>query len=318
MYLKFASPHFLWLLVSIPFFVFSHFVLLRYNQFRALRFANFAALKRVTGKRILTTNYSLLVLRLLIILALILSISKPVLWLERDVSNYDYVIAIDSSASMSAEDFFPSRLAVAKTTAKEFVDKLPPGSRVGVIYFAGQTFVKQTPESSKFLAKSAIDDVNLLRVGGTDIPGAIITGTNLLLNSMNGRAIIILTDGSNTIDTFLIDSMSEASKYASEKNVVVHSIGIGSEAGPLGYLPEYYNISAVFNEDNLQSISAQTRGLYFEPEALNDVQQAFSMILEHDQTAYVDLDLTFGLAALALVLIFIEWGLINTRFRRFP
>ena len=46
-----TNPYYLWFLVSIPLLVFSHFTLLKYNQYKALKFANFEAIRRVTGKR---------------------------------------------------------------------------------------------------------------------------------------------------------------------------------------------------------------------------------------------------------------------------
>ncbi|MBU1976117.1 MAG: VWA domain-containing protein [Nanoarchaeota archaeon] len=318
MYINITNPHYLWLLFSVPFLIFSHLTLLRYNQYRALRFANFAALKRVTGKKILSKNYIMLTLRMLILLSLIFALSRPVLWYESEVSNYDYVIAIDSSASMSAQDFQPTRLQAAKDTASSFVDSLPPGARIGVIRFAGSTFVELIPDKSKLKVKQAIDDITLMRAGGTDIPGSIITGSNLLLNSMDGRGIILLTDGSNTAGTFLQDSIDEATNYARDKNVVIHAIGIGSESGPIGYLPEYYNISATYNQDSLETITEDTGGLFFYASDYEDITASFSNIINHDKTAFIDLEMTFGLTALALVLVFIEWGLINTRFRRFP
>ena len=314
----FDSPHYLWFLISIPLLIFSHFTLLKFNQYKALKFANFRALKRVTGSNLITHNYIILMLRVIILIAIVLSLSKPILFYKADVTSFDYVIAIDNSASMSAQDFLPNRLEIAKQTAKDFVDLVPPSSNVGVLSFSGATFIELPPDGNKIKIKEAIESIEIMSAGGTDIPGAIISGSNLLVNTRQGRAIILLTDGSNTIGTFIRDSVAEATLYANKKRVRIYTIGIGSEQGPIGYLPEYYNISAVYNQENLEIIANATEGVFFEVETERDFADAYASILENDKQGTVDLELSMGLIALALVLLFIEWGLINTRFKRFP
>lgn len=318
MNIEYSNPEYLWLLASIPIMVLSHFALLRYNQFKALKFANFRALKRVTGSKLITKNYPALFLRVLTVLFLVFSLAQPVIWYEGDASNSDYVIAIDASASMSAQDFPPSRLDTAKNSAMAFADNLGPYSKIGVIRFAGATFVELPLDRNKDKAKSVIEDLDILRAGGTDIPGAIIAGTNLLTNSDEGKSIILLTDGSNTVGTFLTDSIVKATTYANEQHVRVYAVGIGSDSGPIGYLPEYYNISATYNEENLETIANRTNGLYFNALSYQDITEAYDQIIENDKTGMVSYETSFGLASLALLFIFVEWGLLNTRFRRFP
>jgi Ca-activated chloride channel family protein len=318
MQIEFIHPLYLWLLVSIPFLIISHFLLLRYNQYRALKFANFQALKRVTGKHLITKNYITLILRTSTLLFLILAISTPTLYLVQDIPAYDYVLAIDTSASMSATDMPPSRLETAKTMANEFAKKTPSTSNVGIVTFSGVTFIEQEMTPSKIEVGRSIDKITLQQSGGTDIPGALITGTNLLANSKQGKAIIILTDGSNTQGTFLEDSIGRAIEYTQKHNVKIYAIGIGSEGGPIGYLPEYYNISATYNQDNMITITNATGGTYYA--ALNnpDFNLAYDDILKRDIIGPVPYELSFPLLVLALMLLFVEWGLINSRYKRFP
>ena len=108
-------------LVSVPFFVVMHFLILRHTKRRALKFANFEALARVTGMELLNRNIIVLVIRLAAILALILSAAGTVIWYTGNVSEYDFVLAIDSSSSMLANDFYPTRLEAAKKLGIEDV-----------------------------------------------------------------------------------------------------------------------------------------------------------------------------------------------------
>ena len=62
--ITFENPIYLWYLLSIPLLIYTHFFLLRRSKAVAMKFANFEALKRVTGGMILSRNVNLLVLRL--------------------------------------------------------------------------------------------------------------------------------------------------------------------------------------------------------------------------------------------------------------
>lgn len=318
MQLNFTYPFYLWLLLAIPLIIFTHFMLIRYNHYKALKFANFYALKRVTGQKILSKNITVLLLRITILAAIILALAQPTIRYESAIANYDYVIALDTSASMTAADFPPSRLAVAKNAADEFIRTLPLSSHIGIVTFSGTTFVISPLEDNRLALQAELSKVEIMKSGGTDIPGAIIASTNLLLNTDKGRAIILITDGSNTVNTFIEDSMQQGITYANKKNVRIHTIGIGTETGPIGYLPAYYNISATYNEDALVMIANATNGGYFPVQDYPHITEAFKQILEESKEGQSEFNIAFGLVTVALFLLFIEWGLINTRFRRYP
>jgi len=318
MMISFTNPYYLLLLVSIPLLVFSHFTLLKYNRYKALKFANFAAIRRVTGKQLLTKNLTVLFLRIFVILFLVLAITKPILRYQGRASGYDYVIAIDASASMAAEDFPPTRLEVAKQSADAFVDQLKDRASLGLVKFSGVTFIEEPLTEDRLKIRLAIAGIEIIKAGGTDLAGAIIASTNLLLNSNKSKAIILLTDGSNTAGTFIEDALQTAIDYAVRKNVKVFSIGIGSESGPIGYLPEYYNISATYNQVTLFRISNSTDAAYYYAQDYADITDAYAQIMEDNANANLELDLTYPSLVIALMLLFVEWGLVNTRFRRFP
>ncbi|MFH1915836.1 MAG: VWA domain-containing protein [Nanoarchaeota archaeon] len=318
MRIEFIAGIYLWLLFSLPLLIAAHFMLLRYNQYKTLKFANFNAIKRVTGKKFITKNITILTLRTIAFLSLILAISQPVLYYESTVGSYDYVIALDVSASMAAQDFLPSRLGVAKKSAIEFIGELPLSSKVGLVKFAGTTFIVSPLKQERLEILSSLIQIDIMKAGGTDIPGAIIASTNLLVPSGQGKAIIILTDGSSTVNTFIEDSLTEAIRYAQKQNVKIHTIGIGSETGPIGYLPEYYNISATYNEDTLSTLANQTGGIYLPARDYQNLTASFIQNLEQNTTGNVQLEIAPFLLGIALLLLFTEWALINTRFRRYP
>jgi len=318
MYLTFSHPEYLWYLISIPVLIISHFAFLKYAKRKAIRFANFYALKRVLEQKIITKNYSILIIRALILLSLIIAIAGTSLWYKGNTYQNDYVIAIDTSASMSANDFPPSRLDVAKDYTRKFIDALDAQSSVGLISFSGASFIEQLPTNEKSELIQSIEDIQIAHVGGTNIPDAIVTSTNMLLNSKQGKTIILITDGSNTESYFTKDPILEGINYAKKNNIMIYTIGIGTNTGPIGYLPEYYNISAVYDADNLLRIANGTGGKYYAASTNNDISNAYNDILSNYKEAYLSVDLGIGLSLFALGLLFLEWFLVNTRFKSLP
>jgi len=316
--LAFENPIYLWYLLSIPLLIYTHFYFFRHAKSKAMKFANFEALKRVTGEKLITKNISILLIRSLILICVILAASGAVFWHEGNVNDNDFVIAIDASASMAAQDVVPTRLEAAKQTAIDFVNNMKSKSSIGVISFSGTTFIEITPIDNKESLKKTIENIEIAKIGGTDIAGAIITGTNLLLNSQKGKTIILITDGSNTVGAFIADSVKNSIDYAVKSHVIIHTIGVGSESGPIGYLPEYYNISAVYSENTLIEISNSTQGNYYKAMNTDELSQAYQDISQKSTKGLIPVKLSYGLMLIALLLLFIEWGLISTRFRRIP
>ncbi|MFH1506109.1 MAG: VWA domain-containing protein [archaeon] len=318
MNLIFSRPDMLWFLLAIPLLFLLHFYALKYIKSKGLKFANFGALKRITGKKILTTNLFLLVLRLVIITFVVFAAAGTVLWYEGLSNENDFVIAIDTSASMLAGDFEPNRLEAAKEEGKRFINNLETEARIGLISFSGISLVEQELTTEKNKVRDMISEIEPSPAGSTDLAGAIITGTNMLLNSPKGGAIILITDGSATTGVYLIDALVRSIDYAKEKHIKVHAVGIGTNTGPIGYLPEYYNVSAVFNEENLVLITNETGGMYVQASSNEGLRKAYDDINDASLLANLHFDLTYYLILAALILIFVEWGLLNTKFRKIP
>ena len=93
---------------------------------------------------------------------------------------------------------------------------------------------------------------------------------------------------------------------------------MGTNAGPIGYLPEYYNISSVYDPNTLVRLANGTGGKFYEATNLGEVKNAYDSILSESKEAYLYKDLGFGSLIVALTLILLEWGLISTRFKGLP
>ena len=316
--LTFGRPEFLWLLIAAPIAVIAHLYFLRHAKRRALQFANFAVLRRATGHRYLARNHLLLILRILVIVLATLAVARATVWYDGAADENEYVIAIDTSASMAARDFSPDRLAAAKREALSFIDSLDADTRVGLVSFSGVSFIEEPLTTDRGVVRDALGRIEI-EASGTDLPGAIITSVNLLATTERGRAILLITDGSNTIETFESRGLQRAAAYAIAHRVRVSTIGIGiAGAGPIGYLPTYYNVSATYNSDNLQYLANATGGSHHDATDEAGLRAAYGEVLSGRVPSTLAYDATGVLMGLALALLVLEWVLASTRFRSLP
>ena len=304
----FEKPEYLWLLFSLPLLIFTHFSTLKSIKRRAVKFANFAAIQRVTGGELLSKNLFLLVIRLFILSLFVFSIAGMNLVYKGMASNYDYVLAMDNSNSMIVEDFKPSRFDAAKTAAKEFVDKLGPDNYIGVISFSSVSQIQTQLSDDHLHVKSVINNLGLSDVGGTDVGQAIVNSANLLLNSDKGKTIILLSDGQSNIGL----PIDEAINYANMRGVTIYTIGMGTKEGS-----EFFGIPLVLDEETLIYISSNTGGKYYKVENEKELGRAYDELSDLTERK-VSQNLSMSFIVLALLLLLYEWILINTKYRTIP
>ena len=144
----------------------------------------------------------------------------------------DLVIALDVSASMTAEDVSPNRLSRARFEIGKLLSRMT-GDRVGIVLFAGDSFI-QCPLTLDYSAVRLfldISDPSLIPTPGTDFERAIETSIRAFKTGEDGeaertRAILIVSDGENHIGN--IDNLK--SKVA-ENGIVLFTSGVGETAG---------------------------------------------------------------------------------------
>ena len=198
----------------------------------------------------------LLLLRFFTLLFLILALSFPILWYMGEGGDFNFVIAIDSSGSMLADDFSPNRLDAAKAAAIGFVDRVPEGSKLALMGFSGTPFIKSTLTDDFEKIRQGIDDIKLEYSSGTAVGDSIIAATNVLLESEKARVIVLLTDGQSNVGIVI----EKAINYANDNFVTVNTIGMATKAG--GRFSGIEAIS-VLDEDSLRKISFHMYTLCF-------------------------------------------------------
>ncbi len=304
MIFSFSHPQYLFLLFIIPIFFMIHFFSLGNRKRVALKFANFDAIARIQGVDFFSKNIVILSLSLLIIFSMVLAVSGLNVQVSKESSSFSFVIAIDASESMEADDFYPNRIAVAKQTAIDFINEAPE-IRVGIVSFSGNAYIDQDMSEDKVEVKNAINNIKIGGWGGTDLYEAVITSANLLEDE-EYKAIILLSDGQ--INVGKLDDIID---YAQKKDVIIHSIAIGTKEGGR----TTYAISKL-DEDSLKSVSYNTGGDYFLAENKEALSQSFLDILKLTKKK-VSIRLSDYLVLFAIALFAIEFFLANTKYFNF-
>ena len=305
----FEKPEYLWFIMAIPIIVIVHFITLKSTNRKAIKFANFEAIERITGGETLSKNFFLLFLRVLIVLLFVFALSSANLSYVGQGSNFDFAIAIDSSNSMLIEDLQPNRLDVAKDSATSFVNFLNSNNGIAIISFGSNALLESELTNDISKAKTAIANINAEEIGGTSIGDAIISSVNSLIPSKNSRIIILVTDGRSNTGA----DIESAVEYAKLKQTIVNTIGIGTEQGG-----EYISgVNLTLDEPTLREISSDTNGEYFRATSSESLNDAYKKISGSTETI-VSKNLTIILTLIALLLLLIEWILFNTKYRTIP
>ncbi len=317
MEILFLNAKYLWLLLSLPFLILIHIFSLRFLKTRAWIFANYEAIRRVSGEdetmknaRVIRKNFWLLLVQILIISFIILAISKPVYVYKGQSTTQSFALAIDTSGSMLANDLQPNRLEAAKNAAEVFLNAITEKTRLGIVTFSGTSIVENQMTDNIDDVKSIVKDIEIGRTGGTDIGGAIITSGNLMISEKSSKAIILITDGRSTVGT----SIEEGITYANSNQIIVNTIAIGTLEG--GSFAGNDSVSTV-DEAALTDIADKTGGKYFRADTETKLSDALKSLIT-SKTDNVSVELESPMLLLALSIIFLQWGLVNTRYRTLP
>ena len=312
MEITFTDPLYLWLFLILPLFLITYLYSLKYVKKRAIRFANFEAIKRVSGGETVSVNWIILIFRLGIVTLLILSVSGMIIWHQGVSSDNSYVIAIDASGSMLADDLKPNRLEAAKNAALLFADNINSTAEMGVVSFSGIGEIEQRLTASMFDVKNAIQGIQFKSIHGTAIGDAIKASSNLLLSNEKPGIIILLTDGRENVAA--PEELSKVVELAKKNHITIHTIGIGTKSG--GQVPNI-EMTSTIDDDVLTEIAQSTNGKYFRVESDEKLREAYKIIASSSESN-IPIKMHLLLLLLAIFLIFIEWGLLNTKFRSIP
>ncbi len=227
----------------------------------------------------------LTLLQFLTIIFVILGLSRPRLRDSLQITNMDVVdivLVIDISSSMLATDFPPNRLEAVKKTAKNFIDARS-GDRMGVLVFAGESFIQCPLTVDKEVLISLMDEVKVAEQSydGTAIGMAIANATNRLRHSdAMSKVMILLSDGSNNAGE--LDPLTSAD-LASNFGIKIYTIGAGTNQD-VSFIPGRGYIRNEIDEETLKSIAERTDGKYFRATNISGLEQVYATIDKLERT----------------------------------
>lgn len=219
-------------------------------------------------------SWLIFVFQVLALACFIIALARP--WWDEDKvvqqeSGRNVIIAIDSSRSMLANDVVPDRLTRAKLAAQDLMLSLKD-DRVGLIAFAGNAYLQAPLTTDHDAVVEAIQSIDFTSVprGGSELGRALKLAIETFEKSpARNHGLILFSDGG--------EPDSEISAYAQQaarKNILVLTVGVGTEGGALIPDPDP-DRSGDFVRDRegnvvktrlepqpLQEIAAVTRGRY--------------------------------------------------------
>ena len=201
--------------------------------------------------------------------ALALGIAGPHLTLPLPARDGAVFICIDTSGSMASTDVAPTRALAAKAAARAFIEKAPPGTKIGIISFAGNAVVVAPLNADHTAVSAALDDVPFPN-------GATAIGDALQLAAQNlpqrgHRAIVLITDGVNNAGT----DPNEVSQWLGAHHIPVYTVGIGTPSG--GLIPGT-DQEATIDEDALRGYASASGGAYARAENAEQLRDALSRL----------------------------------------
>lgn len=229
--MRFAQTGYLYLLWLLP--IFGALIIYSFRKKRrALEaFGNYELMKKLSSSRSAKKEIIKALLFIAGLMFLILALAHPQLGarqVEVKHKGIDMVIAIDVSESMNAEDVKPSRLRLAKRELSLLIDQLS-GNRIGVVLFAGTSFIQCPVTLDTGAAKIFLDiiDTNAVPTPGTNIGEAIRVSISAFnTKEKKHKVLILLTDGEDHGGTAL-----SYAKQAKDEGIRIYTVAIGTTKG---------------------------------------------------------------------------------------
>ena len=282
--LFFARPAFLYLLILVPLIPLVYGLLRIARRKRIALFGDPELVRELMPSWSPARGWFKIILFTCGFACVVLGMSRPQMGAklkEHETRGAEIMVCLDVSNSMMAKDFTPSRLERAKMSVSRLTDKLS-SDRIGLIVFAGESFV-QLPITADFVsAKMFLNAVNTssVPVQGTAIGDAILMALKgFSPQSDKSRAIVVITDGENHED----DPVA-AAQTAAEMGVKVYTVGVGSEEGqpietPDGLMKDSEGNIVVtrLDEKTLREVAKAGNGAYVRA---NDEELGLNPIIE--------------------------------------
>jgi Ca-activated chloride channel homolog len=250
----FAWPLALVLLLTVPLVWGLYVLAMRRRRKQAVSYSSVALLRSVLPARSRWRRHLPVAALLSSLGVLGLAAARPQMVREVPTARTSIILALDVSRSMCATDVEPNRIAAAQRAAREFVEDLPSGAKLGLVVFSGYAQIAVPPTDDHDVLAGSIDALTTGR--GTAVGAAMLKSLDAIAevnpdvrpvgdavaNGLTGPApsappratpgaggfvpdiVVLLTDGANTRGIAPLDAVP----YAVERRVRIFTIGFGT------------------------------------------------------------------------------------------
>ena len=336
--MHFLNTEMLWALLIAPILLGFYLYLIGQRRKSVLAFSSLSIIREaLTHFSRWRRHFPAFLILIASILAL-LALARPVARATLPADYMTLIMAMDVSRSMLAEDVEPNRIVAAQKAAKDFLEQLPTSIRVGIISFAGTAQVVQHVSDRREDWLAAIDRFQLQRgtATGSGLLLALATlrpEANINLESVlygsppagglpqasppkkkelvpvppgsyTGGAIVLLSDGRRTVGPDPV----EVAKLAANLGVRVYTVGFGT---PNGFIPGYegYSFFAKVDEEALKAVALATEAEYFKAGSSEELKKIYEYLSTQFTLERKDTEISALLAAAALLLFLLAFGL---------
>ncbi|TFV51740.1 VWA domain-containing protein [Blastococcus sp. TF02A_35] len=276
--MTFQSPWWLLALLVVAALVAVYVLMQLRRKAYAARFTNVALLGTLVPKRPGWKRHLAFGIVAAGLATLVVSLAVPSTEVRVPREKATVVMAVDVSLSMEAKDVEPTRFAVMKRAATDFVDVLPERINLGLVSFAGTATTVVPPTTDRGQVAVAIENLDLAEA--TAIGEAVFTSLAAIENfqaqlessgeELPPARIVLLSDGSNTVGR----ANTQAIDAARAAGVPVSTIAFGTDYGTLEIEGE--NVAVPVDRAALEQIADETGGSFSEAASAAELEQVYS------------------------------------------
>ncbi len=296
------------LLLVLPIALLVGYVLVqRRRHTQVIRFTSVDLLDSVAPRRQGWQRHVPSAALLLSLVVLTLAFAEPAVAMRTPKDNATIMLTLDTSASMTATDVAPSRLAAAEAQAAQFVENLPRGIQVGLVAFDTSARLLVPPTTDRAQLTDAIK--SLSTGGGTATASGIRESLDAIAAVPKGAtgkpvpaAIVLMSDGSPTIGDGELspsDAADAAAQEARAKQVPVNTIAFGTADGTVTVRGE--EVAVPIDPEAMAGIAKSSGGQSFTAESADQLGSIYTEIGRDVAYTVQTRDLTVVFAGVALL-----------------
>lgn len=315
--MSFEAPLLLLGLALVPLAAAAYVLAQRRRRRYAVRYTNVDLLASVASRG--WGRHLPALLGLLALAALLIAVARPERTVAADRREATVMLVTDTSGSMQATDVRPTRLAAAQAAARDFLAKVPPDFRVGIVSFGTRAEQLLGPTTDR---QQALAVINRLKVAGTTAMGDGLTlgldaARTPVPDGLGGSrrlpaALVLLSDGESLRGADPIDVAQRARKLG----IRVYAVALGTRSGTL--TQDGKTVPVPPDTLTLQDIARDTGGQFFAAPSAQQLRAVYANLGTRLSKVPEKQQVTSAFAGGALVLLLAGMGAALLRGGRLP